>query len=52
MPDQAAVEVSGDRWTLVLRRDIVFGDKRYYRELHAGGSLVLLTVVLLPLLPG
>lgn len=35
-PINAAVEVFGDRWTLVVLRDITFGDKRYFRELHAG----------------
>jgi DNA-binding HxlR family transcriptional regulator len=34
-PINAAVEVFGDRWTLIVLRDIVFGDKRYFRELHA-----------------
>lgn len=36
MPDQRAVEAFGDRWTLIALRDIVFGDKHYFRELHAG----------------
>lgn len=35
-PINAAVEVFGDRWTLIVLRDIVFGDRRYFRELHAG----------------
>ena len=35
-PINAAVEAFGDRWTLIVLRDIVFGDKRYFRELHAG----------------
>lgn len=34
-PINATVEVFGDRWTLVVLRDIVFGDKRRFRELHA-----------------
>ena len=34
-PINAAVEVFGDRWTLIVLRDIVFGDKRYFRELQA-----------------
>jgi DNA-binding HxlR family transcriptional regulator len=28
--------VFGDRWTLLVLRDIVFGDRRYFRELQAG----------------
>src|ERR671939_1296179 len=35
-PINAAVEAFGDRWTLIVLRDIVFGDRRYFRELHAG----------------
>lgn len=34
-PINSAVEVFGDRWTLIILRDIIFGDKRYFRELHA-----------------
>ncbi len=34
-PINAAVEVFGDRWTLIVLRDIIFGDKRYFRELQA-----------------
>ncbi|MCO4238899.1 winged helix-turn-helix transcriptional regulator [Pseudarthrobacter raffinosi] len=33
---QRAVEAFGDRWTLIVLRDIVFGDKHHFRELHAG----------------
>lgn len=29
----AAVEVLGDAWSLIVLRDIVFGDRRYFREL-------------------
>jgi DNA-binding HxlR family transcriptional regulator len=35
-PINAAIEVFGDRWSLIVLRDIVFGDKRYFRELQAG----------------
>jgi hypothetical protein len=28
--------VFGDRWSLLVLRDIVFGDRRYFRELQAG----------------
>jgi DNA-binding HxlR family transcriptional regulator len=34
-PINAAVEVFGDRWSLIVLRDIVFGDLRYFRELQA-----------------
>jgi DNA-binding HxlR family transcriptional regulator len=34
-PINAAVEAFGDRWSLIVLRDIVFGDRRYFRELHA-----------------
>jgi DNA-binding HxlR family transcriptional regulator len=37
-PINAAVEVFGDRWTLLVLRDVVFGDKRYFRELQAGSE--------------
>ena len=35
-PVNAAVEVLGDRWSLLVLRDIVFGDRRYFRVLLAG----------------
>lgn len=35
-PINAAVEVFGDRWSLLVLRDIIFGDRRYFRELQAG----------------
>jgi DNA-binding HxlR family transcriptional regulator len=35
-PINAAVEVLGDRWTLLVLRDIVFGDRRYFRALLTG----------------
>lgn len=34
-PINAAVEVFGDRWSLLVLRDVVFGDHRYFRELQA-----------------
>jgi len=37
-PINAAVEVFGDRWTLLVLRDIAFGGKRYFRELQAGSE--------------
>ncbi|GAB3108693.1 helix-turn-helix domain-containing protein [Janibacter alkaliphilus] len=32
-PINIAVEVLGDPWSLVVLRDIMFGDRRYFREL-------------------
>lgn len=37
-PINLSVEVLGDRWSLVVLRDIMFGNLRTYRELH-GNSL-------------
>ncbi|MGH2860622.1 MAG: winged helix-turn-helix transcriptional regulator [Solirubrobacteraceae bacterium] len=34
-PINAAVEVFGDRWSLLVLRDIVFGERRYFRELQS-----------------
>ena len=35
-PINAAVEVLGDRWSLIVLRDVVFGDRRYFRALLTG----------------
>jgi DNA-binding HxlR family transcriptional regulator len=35
-PINAAVEVLGDRWALLVLRDVVFGDRRYFRALLTG----------------
>jgi DNA-binding HxlR family transcriptional regulator len=35
-PINAAVEVLGDRWSLLVLRDVVFGDRRYFRALLTG----------------
>jgi DNA-binding HxlR family transcriptional regulator len=32
-PINAAVEVLGDRWSLLILRDVIFGDRRYFRAL-------------------
>jgi DNA-binding HxlR family transcriptional regulator len=32
----AAVEALGDQWSVLVLRDVVFGDRRYFRELLAG----------------
>jgi len=37
-PINLSVEVLGDRWSLVVLRDIMFGNLRTYRDLH-GNSL-------------
>lgn len=37
-PINAAIEVFGDRWSLLVLRDIVFGNRRYFRELQAGSE--------------
>jgi len=37
-PINATIEVFGDRWSLLVLRDIVFGDRRYFRELQAGSE--------------
>lgn len=33
-PINAAVEVLGDRWSLIVLRDIIFGDRRHFRTLQ------------------
>lgn len=35
-PINAAVEALGDHWSLLVLRDLIFGDRCYFRELHAG----------------
>ena len=37
-PLNAAVEVFGDRWTLLVLRDMIFGDRRHFRQLQAGSE--------------
>jgi DNA-binding HxlR family transcriptional regulator len=32
-PINAAVEVLGDRWSLIVLRDVMFGDRRHFRRL-------------------
>jgi DNA-binding HxlR family transcriptional regulator len=34
----AAVEAFGDRWSLLVLRDILFGNRRHFRELQAGSE--------------
>lgn len=35
-PINLAVELVGDQWTLVILRDMIFADRRQFRELLAG----------------
>jgi DNA-binding HxlR family transcriptional regulator len=35
-PINAAVEVLGDRWSLLVLRDVMFDDRRYFRALLTG----------------
>lgn len=37
-PINLATEVLGDRWTLVVLRDVMFGNRRYFRELLLGSE--------------
>lgn len=37
-PINAAVEVLGDRWSLIVLRDIMFGGKRHFRTLQRGSE--------------
>ncbi|MFB2596468.1 winged helix-turn-helix transcriptional regulator [Herbiconiux sp. P17] len=37
-PINAAVEALGDQWSFLVLRDIIFGDRRYFRELLTGST--------------
>ena len=37
-PINMAVEALGDPWSLIVLRDMMFGDRRYFRELLAGSD--------------
>ena len=37
-PISAAVEVLGDRWSLLILRDVIFADRRYFRALLTGST--------------
>jgi DNA-binding HxlR family transcriptional regulator len=37
-PINAAVEAFGDSWSLLVLRDVMFGNRRYFRELMAGSE--------------
>lgn len=42
----AAIEVLGDRWSLIILRDIIFGDRRHFRELHRNNQEGIATNIL------
>ncbi|MEA2410452.1 MAG: hypothetical protein QOC77_1013, partial [Thermoleophilaceae bacterium] len=33
-PINATIEVIGDRWSLLVLRDVMFGNRRHFRELQ------------------
>ena len=37
-PISAAADVLGDRWTLLILRDVIFEDRRYFRALLTGSA--------------
>lgn len=37
-PINLSIEVLGDRWSLVVLRDVMFGDRHYFRELLTGSE--------------
>jgi DNA-binding HxlR family transcriptional regulator len=37
-PIGTAVDVLGDRWTLLILRDVIFEDRRYFRALLTGSA--------------
>ncbi len=45
-PINAAVEVLGDPWAMLVLRDIMFGNRRHFRELIAGSEESIATNIL------
>ncbi|RDI69375.1 winged helix-turn-helix transcriptional regulator [Nocardia pseudobrasiliensis] len=45
-PINASIEVIGDRWTLLVLRDVMFGNRRFFRELLAGSEEGIATNIL------
>ncbi|MPZ99112.1 MAG: transcriptional regulator [Dehalococcoidia bacterium] len=45
-PINAAVEVLGDPWAMLVLRDIMFGNRRYFREMVAGSEEGIATNIL------
>ena len=39
-PINAAVDVLGDRWSLLVLRDVIFNDRRYFRALLTGSERI------------
>ncbi len=37
-PTNAAIEVPGTRWSMLVLRDMIFGNRRYFRELLQGSD--------------
>ncbi|GAA4164382.1 helix-turn-helix domain-containing protein [Gryllotalpicola daejeonensis] len=37
-PINLSIEVLGDKWSLVVLRDVMFGDRHYFRELLTGSE--------------
>ncbi|WP_280377576.1 winged helix-turn-helix transcriptional regulator [Nocardia wallacei] len=37
-PINATIEVIGDKWTMLVLRDVMFGNRRHFRELLAGSE--------------
>ena len=37
-PINAAIEVLGDSWAMLVLRDVIFGNRRYFRELLLGSE--------------
>ena len=47
-PINAAVEVIGDRWSLLVLRDVMFGNRRHFRVLEESSEAVSYTHLTLP----
>lgn len=45
-PINLAVELFGDRWTLLILRDMIFADRRHFRELLRGSDEKITTSIL------
>lgn len=45
-PINAAVEVLGDSWSMLVLRDVMFGNRRYFRELLHGSEERIATNIL------
>lgn len=44
-PINASLEVVGDRWSLLIVRDLMFGGARTYKNLHAAGERIATNVL-------